>query len=608
MAQNTVTFPDKQNLEAIVDSIRQLGADDINMLKSVINNNANDVETRLATKSDLVMSEAQAIQLVRIHDTNLNFRGFTHSTSIPFPLVENDAWIADQDGGTGSSAIHGIDNVAKGQIIAVRSGVLVKEDINTPIQDVDYLEEGLNDVQNELDDVKDDIEQIQDDILQLEDANALSSDMDLAQWVDEYIPNFQYAGNTVKYSIMVRVVYNPATKILTSITKGGIKHASISPEKWPACLVLRRSLDDGKTWHGINPIDTETVLPFALDTDYEYGQTGTFVTNTGRIVCIYTRYRLIDYTYDEAYYTYSDDDGVTWATPQAFTAPAGHDRFPAPYANKCGYDSSGNILYPYHQRDGSSSGTVIYLAKSTDNGATWDTDYKIAFDGRSPMLYLPEPDFVDAGNGVFMIVARPYVASTDGRSYPVLMRSTDYGENWDDGTLGYVTKTDIDNYAHGSGYAKLEGDGYDLAQSTNRNGNTVLCAINVFTFNGRKVVALLYFVRNDTSSYNSENYYSGQLRLNYMYLDDYLTNGINANTFDDKMSIKIWEQVYVPGTSGNATGNPSFIETERSIIIVLNEAKREIINDYYECPSYTQTLRIPKASLISMFFKMKALV
>lgn len=98
---------------------------------------ANKLDTLdLSTKSDLNMSEAQAIQLLRLHNPDLVFQGFTHTISVPFPLTENHAWIADQNGGTGLEAIMGIDNVTKGQVIAVRSGSLVAEDLGKAIKSI----------------------------------------------------------------------------------------------------------------------------------------------------------------------------------------------------------------------------------------------------------------------------------------------------------------------------------------------------------------------------------------------------------------------------------------------------------------------------------------
>lgn len=70
MAQKTVTFPDKQDLRAVTDAIRQLGAANVNELKKIINDNANDAQTRLAALEELIVTYESLKAFIESDDYN----------------------------------------------------------------------------------------------------------------------------------------------------------------------------------------------------------------------------------------------------------------------------------------------------------------------------------------------------------------------------------------------------------------------------------------------------------------------------------------------------------------------------------------------------------
>ena len=70
-------------------------------------------------------------------------------------------------------------------------------------------------------------------------------------------------------------------------------------------LIMRRSIDGGKTWEGIHIIDSNKGAPVGNPTPV--------VDNKGTVHLLYQS------DYAEAFYTYSDDDGKSWKTSSNIT-------------------------------------------------------------------------------------------------------------------------------------------------------------------------------------------------------------------------------------------------------------------------------------------------
>lgn len=83
-------------------------------------------------------------------------------------------------------------------------------------------------------------------------------------------------------------------------------------------LALRRSTDEGKTWSGITVIDSSR--------EYPAGNPVPIVDDNGTIHLLYQK------NYNEGYYTWSADDGRTWATPVNITSV--YDQFRNEYSWK----------------------------------------------------------------------------------------------------------------------------------------------------------------------------------------------------------------------------------------------------------------------------------
>lgn len=285
-------------------------------------------------------------------------------------------------------------------------------------------------------------------------------------------------------------------------------------------LYGRLSTDNGVTWTGMAGTGN-TSLVHEDSNGYDCRNYSVFYTPTGRLVVIFMRYATDGSTWYTTQYMYSDDDGATFNTPVEFDEPvAGTGRLPQPYGNRCVEDTSGNLLIPFAHAVTDASATRLFLAKSTDNGATWDTDYKKIFDGSTDggSMYLAEPVIEDFGDGVFIIVARNTDPNTAGDKVPVIMYSDDYGENWA-GTSESLAYTDFDNSNHNAGHLYLEGASTDLGQDA--NGNDCLPDIIKMEFANSEWIVIPYWIRNNGVE-------TTVLKVSLINLGDYIENGTSA--------------------------------------------------------------------------------
>lgn len=308
------------------------------------------------------------------------------------------------------------------------------------------------------------------------------------------------------YHMIPRLCLNPVNGVLTQIYRAGTGHVGTGDF---GVTILRRSLDRGKTWHGINPAESYTVISSEANIDHR--SQGAFYTNTGRLIVMYGRYTGTAWTGMDTRYIYSDNDGVTWSSPVILpgSATTTVGITPAlPYANKCVYNSSGTIIYPLYEYVTSTS-SRIKLVGSSDNGVTW-SEYSIPFSDGT--MLASEAVIEDFGDGLFLMIVRRTTDPT-GNFYPFILRSNDYGLNWA-GVSETMNISDVNSGLHGSINLALEGPATPLGDAT-RN---CLPDITKMVYKGSQYIVMPYHVRSAASLFNT-------LRLNVLSLDDYLSSG-----------------------------------------------------------------------------------
>lgn len=312
------------------------------------------------------------------------------------------------------------------------------------------------------------------------------------------------------YIQMAKLCRNPITGVMSCVSRLGAGHVGAGDYGY---LILQRSLDKGKTWHGINPVDTFTQIQVEASMDLR--NPAAFYTKTGRLVVVWSRYTGSAWT-GVTRLIYSDDDGVTWSSPTTIANPtglAGTPIFFMPHANKIVYDDNGDLLQPFYV--GYTTGGAIVIARSQDNGETWDSDYVIAYDETSVAFALQEPSIEDFGDGVMLMVCRVSAANTAGDFIPALIKSTDYGRNWA-GVAETLDKADIEAGVGGSGWLYLEGPATDMAISAT---DSALPDIEKMYINGIPYILFHYHIRDNTSLVND-------VRFNLMNFQDYMTGGL----------------------------------------------------------------------------------
>ena len=310
------------------------------------------------------------------------------------------------------------------------------------------------------------------------------------------------------YTQLPKVQRNPITGVMTCISRLGAGHVGAGDFGY---IILERSLDKGKTWHGINPADDFTQI--AVEASIDLRLQNCFYTKTGRLITMFGRYTGTAWT-GITQVMYSDDDGVTWSAKTTIPNPSGllgTVIVNAPYGNKIVYDDNGDILYPFYAVY--SSGGAIVLARSQDNGETWDTNYVTAYDDTS--YALQEPSIEDFGDGTFLMVCRVAAPNTAGYRIPALLKSTDYGRNWA-GVSETLDKADIEAGVGGSGWLYLEGPATNMAISAN---DSAIPDIDKMYINGIPYILFHYHIRNNTSLIND-------VRFNLMNFQDYMTGGL----------------------------------------------------------------------------------
>ena len=307
-----------------------------------------------------------------------------------------------------------------------------------------------------------------------------------------------------------RLCRNPISGKIANIYRVAQAHTGYIGSLW-----MRMSDDNGLTWTGAN--DTGTSSEIIAEPGMDLSNQCAFYTPSGRLIVIYKRDD--NTTFFDTKYNYSDDDGITWSASTIFAIPSiDSTRTATPYSNRSVLDGSGNLLIPITQVENSVDGGRIYLAKSTDNGATWNTSYKLVLDTFLDTWWSTESVISDFGDGHFIIIARSCLNNTAGFDVPIIMYSNDYGENWA-GTSETLSRANLDDGDYNSGYLYLEGAGVTLGGGT--VATNCLPDLLAMDFLDSKWIVIPYWIRDN----GVETYIYKVTVINFY---DFLENGVNA--------------------------------------------------------------------------------
>lgn len=271
---------------------------------------------------------------------------------------------------------------------------------------------------------------------------------------------------------------NPLTGVIVSITTAAPNHSDNARN-----VYIRRSTDGGMTW--------STWTSFSSQLTYS---SGIKPCNLAYITMGKNKGRLI-FTYRDvyvSYYSFSDDEGVTWSTPVEIKTltPSGlvsgdSNNFTLSTANGSiveWYDIDGNLNIGLPLSVKYTDGSVyrrLGLLVSKDEGESFDSNDFIGTTAEVlGAIYGGEPDIVDLGNGIFICVQR---------------------DTFNTGTAEWRGMTQYISYNYGAdGSWELQGViPYDMKWINDHNQNYLMSLSKVF-IKGEEFIVMDY-----TSRYNN---------------------------------------------------------------------------------------------------------
>jgi len=377
--------------------------------------------------------------------------------------------------------------------------------------------------------------------------NVIPSDLD--EFVIENLVN-----GADDYLMIPHIVRNPLDGVLLTCFRIGPNHTD--KEQY---FFLRKSLDNGKTWTGLDGTGDKTEIS---TTDYGQNWTPIF-TNTGRLLIFYQYATSAVATRSDSRIIYSDDYGTTWSSPYSMPVPAISNQTMPTYFfdNNTNYNDSGNLITPFWVRVSTTASTgraVVGIAESDDDGATWDLDYSVAYDNSTGQEgELSEQMMVDCGSGIFVMISRAdFSLNDDSLSVPVLMTSKDYGLTWADGTET-LTPADIYAGSYLSGYAYLEGIGVTMGVP---DFNVTLPSLVLLDYDGDKWLFIPYWLRKNGTDFQD-------LKITCINLRDFMLYGVDAIKTDG-VNLPYLIKDYAYNGAGNVNGgNGSAIVLGGEILI-----------------------------------------
>lgn len=213
---------------------------------------------------------------------------------------------------------------------------------------------------------------------------------------------------------------NPITGTMVWVYRNGFSHISNN-----ATIRLIKSTNGGATWSSPVTIFSQT--------DYDLRNCGGGYTKSGRLIIFYGKYYLAS-TWVAIAYRYSDDDGQTWSSEQTIN-PQGNNAY-SPFGQIV-EDENGHLYQTWYGIYTPTLTYSVYVAKSTDNGVTWTTNYQV-YSGTTKCT---EASLTYLGGGKFLLLSR-----IDGGSTMQQFLSNDYCQTWiNQGATSFETWTPQSN-------------------------------------------------------------------------------------------------------------------------------------------------------------------
>jgi hypothetical protein len=330
-------------------------------------------------------------------------------------------------------------------------------------------------------------------------------------------------------------------------------------------IAVQYSDNEGESWVKYDGTSGYDILANSASRDYR--NTAIIVTSTGRILVFFNSNT--GSAWDDHLFTYSDDNGATWAT-LATAKRVGGDTWATASGVGDAYgvegpihEVNGVLYFAYHLVDASVGWvTKMGFAKSEDNGLEWDLEYgKIYEHLADNTAQYAEPRVAYLGGGRWVGVARQ-LYEINGLNLPLIFFGTDYGTMWagDNATL---TKTDVESGLRRSGLLAIEGAGQTLGYSAGSDFNAVLPDVQYMNISGNRLIVIPYWIRRqikDAVEYNTEQ------RICVIELSDYIDNGIDCT--------KKYETIYDPtggvvsGTANRNGGNTTCMKVGADLVLV----------------------------------------
>jgi len=172
-----------------------------------------------------------------------------------------------------------------------------------------------------------------------------------------------------------------------------------TPGNWDIYFI--KSTDNGATWGTARKLTNNTH-------DSEYPDIAVSGSN------VYVVWQDNNTGICEIYFSKSTDNGATWETARKLTNNAGFSGYPALAV------SGANVYLVWH--DNTPGNLEIYFRKSTDGGATWQTQRKLT----NTVDESEHPDIVIGGLNVYVV----WHNDTPGNYEIYFRKSTDGGATW----------------------------------------------------------------------------------------------------------------------------------------------------------------------------------
>jgi hypothetical protein len=273
----------------------------------------------------------------------------------------------------------------------------------------------------------------------------------LGSTVQKTVP-IPLTSDSFKYEHFGIISSNPTNGIIVVFYRKSLQHTPYGGSN----IYLRKSYDGGVNWSNETQIITGSE---GQNIDLKDAQGG-YISN-GRLFLFYAIYNCSSSLFISMNYIYSDNDGLSWSTPnilltQTPTQTSTIDRY-VPFGHIV--DFGNNLLLQSWHGFNNQDFYGVYIYKSSNGGYSFD-DIWIIYEGNDD---LTEPTIVNIGGGCFLALIR-INNSFVFRQFI----STDNGQHWT--SQGDTSFEELSGYQAPAflSYINFEGIGIVACYFTNR--------------------------------------------------------------------------------------------------------------------------------------------